>query len=81
MRMRQYRHCPHQRQLAGDALGAGMVHELDEALEILSGLLQREPELPANGQIVAHGVAQISHGRAPGHGRASGLSRARSTVA
>ena len=74
--------CPRQRQLGGDLLGAGPLEEGDEPFQQPAVLGHLEPEPAADRKIVGEDLAKPAHAAPPeGHGRASGRSALRSTLA
>ena len=71
----------HHRQLGRDVRDARALQERDVLLEQVLGVLELEPELAADGQVVVQRSAQVGHDRSSGQGSASGLSVLRSTFA
>jgi hypothetical protein len=72
---------PRQGNFNSDDLGAGLVTEVDELREKVSGPLELVAELPAHGQVVIQRLSEGTHASPPGHGRASAESVVRSTFA
>lgn len=73
---------PAERQLAGDPFRARLLEEGDEPGELAPGALELEPELPADPQVVDQVIVERAHAAPPpGHGIASALNAAWSTLA